>query len=275
MKNIFKFEWNRMIHSKTLALSLIVSAVLIMLDVKFWFDLYKQDIDAHTSIFYKWLGVDKGMSMGNIFFLILPLLTAFAYSHTISSDRKSGYIMQIVSRGDRFKYFASKYFVSILSGGMVFVFALVLDYMLLGLFSYAYLPSPADMASGMTPFHFCSELFYSNTYLFVILWLMVAFLWGCAMASIGVCIGIYIKNYIISSIAPFLVFMAQGIVAGYIMQKYMITVSENMVTLDWSNMFYASPSTTLIGSHLFFNIGAIFIVTLIAYSLRARKYECL
>lgn len=264
-----------MIHSKTFALSLIVSAVLIILDVKYWFDLYKQGIDVQTSIFCKWLGTDKGMSVGNLFVLILPLLTAFAYSYSISSDRKSGYIMQVVSRGNRFKFFASKYLVSILSGGIVFVFALVLDYMLLGLFSYAYLPTPTSLSTGMNPFKFCSELFYSNTYLFALLWLIMAFLWGCAMASIGACVGIYIKNYIITSIAPFLVFMAQSIVVGYIMQKYMITVSGNMVNLVWSDMLYADPAMTSIASHLLFNIGAIFVVTIIAYSLRARKYECL
>ena len=101
MKNIFKFEWNRMIHSKTFLISAIAASLMIIADVVAWFLLYLQGIDVDTSIFYKWLGVNRGMNAGVYFFIALPLLTAFAYSWSVSYDRNSGYISQIITRTSR------------------------------------------------------------------------------------------------------------------------------------------------------------------------------
>ena len=108
MKNIFKFEWNRMIHSKTFLISAIAASLMIIADVVAWFLLYLQGIDVDTSIFYKWLGVNRGMNAGVYFFIALPLLTAFAYSWSVSYDRNSGYISQIITRTSRKKYFTAK-----------------------------------------------------------------------------------------------------------------------------------------------------------------------
>lgn len=194
MKNIFKFEWNRMIHSKTFLISAIAASLMIIADVVAWFLLYLQGIDVDTSIFYKWLGVNRGMNAGVYFFIALPLLTAFAYSWSVSYDRNSGYISQIITRTSRKKYFTAKFLVTFISGGIIFAGALILDYVLLAIFSPAYTPIPGDLASSMDPFHFCSEIFYQNPYLFMLIWFGIAFLWGGAMSCISMAAGMLIKK---------------------------------------------------------------------------------
>lgn len=275
MKNIFKFEFNRMIHSKTLFISGAVAALMIIADVVSWFQLYRQGIDADTSVFYKWLGVNRGMSMGNYFFIALPLITAFAYSWSVSYDRSTGYISQIITRIGRGKYFTAKYLVSFISGGMIFAGALILDYLLLATFSPAYQPNPADLASSMNPFRFCSEIFYQHPYLFLLIWCGVAFLWGGAMTCISMAIGMFIKKYIITNIVTFLIFTAQSIFAGYIMQKYMILFKGVSVTLGWNDMLYAAPMSTSLAEHVLLNIAIIITVSTFIYFFRGRKYECL
>lgn len=275
MKNILKFEWNRMIHSKTLLLSLLLSYSIIAADVVAWYKLYKEGIDVYTSIFYKWLGVNRGMNAGIYFFMALPLLTTFAYSWSISYDRNSGYIVQIISRCSRIKYFIVKHLISFVSGGLVFSSSLVLDYILLSLFSPAYRPIPGDLASSMDPFRFCSAIFYENPYLFMAIWLGISFLWGGAMASIGLAAGMFIRKYIITSIVPFLVFISESILSVYISRKYIIMIKKYMVTLGWSDMLYAAPMTTSLPEHILFSIFLIIIISTVIYAIRGRKYECL
>lgn len=275
MKNIFKFEWNRMIHSKTFLISAIAASLIIIADVIAWLQLYFQDIDVYTSIFYKWLGVNRGMNAGVYFFMALPLLTAFAYSWSVSYDRNSGYISQIITRTSRRKYFTAKFLVTFISGGMIFVGALLLDYILLATFTPAYTPVPGDLASSMDPFHFCSEIFYQNSYLFMLIWLGVAFLWGGAMSCISMAAGMLIKKYVISSIVPFLVFTAEQIFAAYMMQRYMITIKGTSIGLVWTDMLYAAPMTTALPEHILFSIGFIIVISTLIYVFRGRKYECL
>ena len=74
MKNIFKFEWNRMIHSKTFLISAIAASLMIIADVVAWFLLYLQGIDVDTSIFYKWLGVNRGMNAGVLVMTETPVI---------------------------------------------------------------------------------------------------------------------------------------------------------------------------------------------------------
>lgn len=275
MYNIFKFEWNRMIRSKTFIISAVASALIILSDVIAWAMLYQKGIDVYTSIFYKWLGVNRGMNAGVYFFMALPLLTAFAYSWTVSYDRSTGYITQIISRCSRKKYFTAKYLVSFISGGMIFAGSLIFDYVLLSTFSPAYQPVPGDLASSMDPFRFCSSIFYQSPYLFILIWCCVAFLWGGAMACIGMSSGMFIKKYIITSMIPFLTFISQSILAAYISRKYIITIKGCMVTLGWNDMLYAAPMTTSLPEHILLSIGFIIIMSTILYCLRGRKYECI
>lgn len=273
MKSVLKFEWNRLMHSKSLLLAAGSAALLVLADVIYQFILYLQDVDVYTSVFYKWLGVNNGLFVGNLFFLTLPLLTAIAYSWTVSFDRSSGYIQQIITRSGRGSYFTAKYLVSFLSGGIIFAGALLLDFLLLATFSPAYQPIPGDLASFMDPMHFCSELFYQNTYLFMLLWLITAFFWGGAMASIGTAAGMFLRKHILVGIFPFLIFTAQQIIGSFLMQKYQFTQRGTLLGLVWTDMLYAGAGSTTTAGFISLNIGAILLVSLLAYLLRSRNYE--
>lgn len=275
MKRIFVFEWKRMIRSKTLLFSAVAAALIVIADVFAWFRLYQQDVDVYTSVFNKWLGTQPAIGAGSYLHIVLPLLTAFAYSWSVSYDRSSGYIAQTVTRIGRRRYFTAKYLVSFISGGMIFVGALVLDFMLLGTFSPAFWPSPDDLASPASPFTFGSVAFYQSPYLFVLMWCGVAFLWGGAMASMGTAAGMLIKNHIVSSVVPFLVFTAQQLLAVFAMQKYRIAINGKSIALVWTEQLCAAPLAANLPVTVFSSIGFIVVVSTLIYVLRGRKYECL
>lgn len=275
MKRIFVFEWKRMIRSKTLLFSAVAAALIVIADVFAWFRLYQQDVDVYTPVFNKWLGTQPAIGAGSYLHIVLPLLTAFAYSWSVSYDRSTGYIAQTVTRIGRRRYFTAKYLVSFISGGMIFVGALVLDFMLLGTFSPAFWPIPGDLVSPANPFKFGSVAFYQSPYLFVLMWCGVAFLWGGAMASMGTAAGMLIKNHIVSSVVPFLVFTAQQILAVFAMQKYRIAINGNGIALVWTEQLCAAPQAANLPITVFSSIGFIVVVSTLIYVLRGRKYECL
>jgi len=275
MKRIFVFEWKRMIRSKTLLFSAVAAALIVIADVFAWFRLYQQEVDVYTSVFHKWLGTQPAFGAGSYLHIVLPLLTAFAYSWSVSYDRSTGYIAQTVTRIGRRRYFTAKYLVSFISGGMIFVGALVLDFMLLSTFSPAFWPIPDDQASFVGPFTFGSVAFYQSPYLFVLMWCGMAFLWGGAMASMGTAAGMLIKNHIVSSVVPFLVFTAQQLLAVFAMQKYRIAINGKAIALVWTEQLCAAPQAANLPVTVFSSIGFIVVVSTLIYVLRGRKYECL
>lgn len=275
MKKAFIFEWKRMMHSPSLWFSLIAAGLIIIGDVLQWFLMYLRGVDVSTGVFYKWLGINRGMHIGIYFFLALPLLTAMAYSWTVSHDRNTGYAAQVINRVGRRKYFAAKFLVTFLSGGIVFAGALILDFMLLATFSPAYRPWPGDLASAMDPFHFCSELFYRNPYVFCLLWCGVAFLWGGTMSCMGAAAGMLTKKRVLSGIMPFLLFTAQPVAVAFILQHYRITIYGHSVNLTWTEMLNAGNMLPTLPEHILATIGVLLGISTLIYVLRGWKYECL
>ncbi len=272
---ILKFEWKRMIHSKTLILSVLVGAVLSCLDVAWWYKAYKEGLDVHTSVFYKWAGVNQNHGLNLYLYTLIPLLSAFAYSWTVAYDRSTGYITQVITRIGRAKYFLSKYIVTFISGGMVFVSALLFNYMLLSTFSYNYQPWQSDMVSTVQAGNFGAALFYQNVSLFFLFWCFVAFLWGGAMACIGMAAGMLVKNRIITSVVPFLVFTGETLLGAYIMGKYSIVTNSRAIEIVWTNMFFLATAGITPTDYYLLTLGVVILIPTIIYVMRARKYECL
>lgn len=275
MKNVLKFEWNRMIRSKTLLVSVLVAAVMVIIDVMWWYNGFRNGVDVNISVIMKWLGVNPGVSSGIYFFTSLPLLTALAYSWTVSHDRSTGYVAQIITRVGRKKYYLSKYIVTFISGGIVFVSALVLDFMLLSTFSYMIQPWSTDSFMTISSARFGSEIFYYNIYLFALVWCCVAFLWGGAMACIGMAAGMITKNHIVASVVPFLIFMGETMLGAYITNNYLITIDGRALELTWTSMLYVRTAGAAPNGYMLGTIAAIIAVPTLVYFIRGRKYECL
>ena len=276
MKRLLKFEWNRMIQGRAFKASLLITTLFIALHIFYNFYLEIKGYNNGASLYNRWLGVFPLFFSGSYFFMSLPILTSMAYSWSISYDRGSGFISQIITRTSKNKYFIAKYLISFLSGGIVFVFALILDYLFLATFIKNIIPSPTDLTTSMDPFHFCSQLYYSKPLFFCILWLITAFLWGGAMASICASVGVFIRKKVVVIIIPLIIFISQSIIMNYIAHVFNIRIKGGYVLeLVWNNMLYTSsgrPSPTdIILSNIFF----ILFVSTVIYIVRCRKYECL
>lgn len=273
MLAMFKFEWNRLLHSKSMWIACIMAAAIIILDFVECMRIFNQNTE--RSLYYSWLGVNSEFYTGRYLFMTLPILTSLGYSWSACHDRISGYINQIITRTSRFKYFFVKFIVSFISGGVVFAGALILHIMMLATMYPNSEPVPGDLNSFMDSFRFCSDLFYTNTYLFVLIWLLTAFIWGGAMAGISLAAGMIIKKSAVTPIVPFIIFTCQEILATFVQQKYRIMLKETYLSLSWNEMLYADSYSRNPEDFVWGNIAVIIVVITIIYSLRGRKYECL
>lgn len=275
MKNIFKFEWRRMIHSYSIYISLVVSAIIVILDAHSKYELFKQGYDVKTSVFIKWIGTSRGFDEAIYLFALLPLLTSFAYSWTVGTDWNSGYITQIITRTSRKKYFFAKYIVSFISGGIIFSFSVLAHFFIISTFYPADYPIIALGTSPVFPYSFCSELFYTHPILFLLTWTGISFLWGGAMVCITLGVGMLTRKYSIAVIAPFLAFTVQQIIGTYLYLRYDIFINGHTMGIIWSDMLYAAPAPTNYVNHLLVNIAVVAIIPSIVFAVRGRKYECL
>jgi len=272
---IFRYAFDRMLRSKSMWLSLAIAIAIVTTDFAECIRLYNQGIDTERSVFYKWLGVNCEYYTGRYLFMSLPLITSIGYSWSVCHDRCCGYINQIITRTNRFKYFAAKFLVSFISGGIIFSAALIVHFMLLATVFPNYEPIPGDLNSFMNPFRFCSDIFYQNTYLFMLIWILTAFTWGGAMSGISLLSGMYIKKSTLTPIIPFIIFTCQQIISGYIMQKYRILLKGMNLSIAWNDMLFASSEVRNPQDIVWGNIVIIIIITAIFYTIRGRKYECL
>ncbi len=275
MKNIIKFEWQRMIRSYSFYISLIIAAIVVILDAQSKYEIFKQGLDVNVSVFEKWIGIYIGFDESIFLFTLLPLLTSFAYSWTVGADRSSGYITQVITRTSRKKYFFAKYIVSFMSGGIVFSFAILLHFFIISTFYPAIYSIVALGTSPVSPSSFCPELFYTHPVLFLLVWTGVSFLWGGAMVCIALGVGMIARKYTFSVIAPFLVFTVQQIIGTYINVRYSILINGHNMSTVWTGMLYAAPLSSNYASHLLINIAVIIIIPSIIFAVRGRKYECL
>lgn len=275
MIKILKFEFKRMIRSRSLYVSLLIALIIVIVDAYSKYKKFKQGIDVNTSVFIQWLGTFRGFEEGTYLFSIIPLLTSFVYSWTVGYDRSSGYIAQIITRTSRRKYFLTKYIVSFISGGIVFAVAILAHFFIISTFYPAYYPIAASAISPVFSFSFCSKMFYTNPYLFILAWTGVTFLWGGAMVCIALGVGMLTRKYSIAVIAPFLVFTVQQIIGTYIYVRYDVLINKHTMGLIWTEMLYAAPGTTNYVSQILLNIAVVAIIPTIIYAVRGRKYECL
>lgn len=269
-----RFEMRRMLNSPSMITAYLASLILVFIDVFYQLNLYTNGIN-HISVFYKWIAVNSYTFGGTYLLMSIPLLSAFGYSYTVSTDISSGYINQILTRTSRKRYFSAKLIAVFISGGIIFSAAIFIDFLLLSLFSPTIIPVPGDLNSFMNPYSFASKLFYTQPYLFVVVCILSSFLWGGAMSAMAATIGLFVHKKFISLIFPFAVFMAQSIIGGYIMSKQLLLIKGQLLELTWFDMLSTSLGTRNPTDWVYVNIIIAACIPIIIYYIRGNKYECI
>lgn len=142
--------------------------------------------------------------ISNILILILPIISSLSYSDSYLEDVNSGFIKFIYTRQNKQKYLLSKYFANFIVSGISFAIPILLNFIALMILVPNVQPNPilgqpTIMYGGLFP-----QLFYKHPILYIMMWIIIYFLYAGAFASVGLSLGIFIKNKFVVLILPFI-----------------------------------------------------------------------
>ncbi len=212
MKKMIKIELERAFSGTGLKLSLIIGMIITiehyirnvipMAVAPLQFYEYNNATSLPLSVFNCWIG--GGVNFENeLFVRIIPLLAAIPYAITYCSDIRTGIVKNYYIRTKKIHYLFSKYLAVFLTGGTAVTVPLLINF----LATAAVLPSivwpigsfPIN-ANGMW-----SSIFYSNPYLYIIMYFCLQFICGGLLATLALIISSWINNIFMALLSPYII----------------------------------------------------------------------
>lgn len=277
-------ELKKMLHSRTLLFALLigigVSSINVVENYQLtrWFlgmqEIHHTDGYETLNIFTFWIG-GGNIGVGSyVFFVIFPLLAAIPFSWSLQSERNTGYVNQLLTRGAKTHYLLAKYITSFLSGGISVGGAMVFNFM-----------ANAWILPFIEPLHvlvrggdgmFLSRLLFTKPILYILMCLLTSFVWAGIMACLAMTAGTIIKNTVMSVLVPFLM-----VIGGSFLVNSLTPSIDT--TVDFLGHFEVNPLKLISGLTLNANpawyiwsiqLGSFLLVTVI-YWIRGKMDEML
>lgn len=200
---LIRFELYKAFYNKWFVISLGIGCTLAVLSAAGCYIGYLQDqpliLEYRSSNYYPisvlsvfgyWIGINTSQPTTDLFFLLVPLLSALPFSWSLSSERRSGYSCQVILRVGSLNYYGAKLIVAFISGALVLLLPLALNFCACMCFAPFYTPE-IDGATvfGIYEDSFWSFFFYNvpGIYLFFRASMIVVFggLWSAFLLALS------------------------------------------------------------------------------------------
>lgn len=173
------------------------------------------------SFFCAWLGGDTLSLAGTMFFYFLPVGAALPYAWSYHTERKCGYIKNVITRTSRKKYYASKSIAVFSTGAIVILIPYIVNIFMVS----AFIPCIKPW-TGYNMYNFVyfgtlwSDLFFTKPIIHTLFYVLLNSLYGGLFALLSFSISMYIKNIIPIIFSPFLIIIIAGYLENVIYEKY-------------------------------------------------------
>lgn len=148
-------------------------------------------------------GFDQSMTA--LFYTLLPLLVCLVYGWSYFGERKSGYVMNVMTRTHKkSQYFLAKYIAVFLSGGAAAVIPLIANFLAVACFIPAYQPDLFYEMYYAMQSHFLRDLFYPHPMIFICIIFALDFFFGGLLAAGCVALTFFVKNKFAVILLPFM-----------------------------------------------------------------------
>ncbi|MEG2935092.1 MAG: hypothetical protein RR844_01230 [Clostridium sp.] len=214
MKRLFKVELSRSLTSKSMFTALIIGLIIVIAQV--FQDVipmarlideglkYNKPMVFPGSAFMHWLSQSNSMET-SLYYMILPILATIPFADSFFTDRKSGYIKNVLIRAKKKDYYISKYMATFISGGLAVVIPLIVSFLITSMILPSMLPEVTN--GGVFPTSIWSKLFYTNPYFYVLGYLIIDFLFSGFIATIALSVSLIADYRFAVLIAPFLIYI--------------------------------------------------------------------
>lgn len=202
---MIKLEFQRLLNDK---ISMFVTVFILLMYTYINFKMeslhFKADNNFYMRLFF--LSPDN-IELTNIYYFLVPLLSALVGSDLLGKDLRSKEYINIVSRYNKQRLLLSKAVVSFVAGGFVIVIPYIIDFILKLAIYPINLPSITIGASyqdiiGM------SSIFVYHPMMYTIISMVMTFLFAGMCSLIGFLVSFYTSKKLIIISAPFLLSLA-------------------------------------------------------------------
>lgn len=159
------------------------------------------------SAFGKWIGGENSSLQPTLYYLIIPILCAIPYGKTYYFDLKSGYINQLIIRGEKKDYLVAKLMAAFLNGAVLSAVPLLFDFLLTGTVLPAIMPQSGSGLFSISPGSIMSELFYVHPYLYLLLYLLLNATFFGLLNTISFWAVDFVENSFWIILMPFIVYI--------------------------------------------------------------------
>lgn len=281
MSNTLRVELWKSIHNRMFFLSLAVGLFLALGDSYLsWLmvkELHQSTLEmlahgygtgGHTgySLFVLWMPVNGIHITTTYFFLIWPVLAAMPYGWSYGQERRSGVTQQITTRSGKRTYFNAKFLSFFISGGFVVCLPILVNLLVDATICPYALPK-----LGIVPVfngNFLSALYYTNPWVYAILWCMMEFLFGGAAACLCFVVGSMLKFQVMTILVPLV------LLTVFDRLSLSLFPGTNMTVSPLQMVAAASPNITP-GWVLFAALGLMVSISYAAGYLQVVKHEAI
>lgn len=153
--------------------------------------------------------------LSSIFFTIMPIVVAIAYSDSYLEDLNSGFLKNILARCPKQKYLKSKFLANFIVSGITVSIPLLISLLMLITTQASINPdkiSTLTLGSG----NLNLDMYLNHPILYIFLWIGIYFVFAGAISSIALGVSIVNRNKFIVLIAPFIILQAIDILFSFI-----------------------------------------------------------
>lgn len=190
----------------------------------------------------------------HIYGLILPLLAALSYADAYAEDFNTGLIKGILTKVAKKKYLLIRYTVNFLVGGFVVMFPVVVNFMA-NMAAFPLIDNHPIYGMPIVSIDsFWPSLFYQLPLIYIIVRMLLLFLLGGMLASLGLALSTVVKNRYVVLVFPFLVFMGLDVITATLNAKYSIySLYIGNVQSNW--LLPSFLSLGIVGSFIWYYIA--------------------
>lgn len=163
---------------------------------------------ATWNCYQKWIGSELVSLASTLFFTLLPVCAVLPYASAFHQERKAGYLRVILPQCGKKPYFLAKTLAVFLTGTVVVIVPLVLNFLTVS----AFIPTTAPQVN----YNFYSyvlfgdlwaDLFFNQPLMYVILYILLDGLFGGLLALFAFALSFLIRNRVVILVLPLLLLL--------------------------------------------------------------------
>lgn len=210
MKNEFKTEFYRVMHSPgmlfSLGVGIVIAVAQILLDTVPVLK-YVNEGSYPLSAFAKWLGGDNTSLFATLYYFVVPILCAIPFAGTLKEEMESGYTQNVVTRVKKESYFRTKYIVTFLSAGIVAVVPLLVNFFFTASLLPMVIPQANTALFPIFSYSLLGDLFYSHPLVYLMFYLLLNFVFFGLLTTTALMATFICNNVFTTVLAPFILYL--------------------------------------------------------------------